>query len=342
MEASCSICFDDLLVSKSRLEPSAPFPDDCGTNGDSRAVCTTPCGHVFHHSCVAEWIDEHRHCPQCRQRVLSSNRLVTLYFSKEKRSSFHTLPDKDATNDNPSKDESEVIIDVMQCQLDDLENECQKLRKALSYSEEQLETSVNELSAIEAQRDGDFDVAVVNRELESVKAEQEDLQRTAAELREEVDVLNDTLTIKDAEIRQKEAAYEYLLGRNVLLMEETETKSRLVSSLQVKKTCCNLRKTSLNLSVAVTTPRVFEWILRTKGRSSQRVFPCRSTAQTNGLLLELDQMFEKHHYHRDRSRDIYRHFGRVPLEIDLCFDEINFSTTFIFKICVLVAINRGV
>jgi len=213
-------------------------------------VCATPCGHVFHFDCVSDWVDEHRHCPQCRQRVLSSSRLVTLYFAHEKKSSSagtlrNALPTRHDVWDNTlnhensggggvGSDDTAVIMDVMQCQLDDLDSECQKLRKALARSEEQLRATAEELRVIEAQQDGALDIKAISRELDMVRAEQDDLQRTSQHLREEIAILNENIGKKDLEIRQKDAAYEYLLGRNAILLEQTETNERLVSSLRHK------------------------------------------------------------------------------------------------------------
>jgi len=230
---TCSICFDDLLAPKAKVEqrPSAPPAEEGDSNDPSKdefSVCSTPCGHVFHQGCVGAWVDQHRHCPQCRQRVISSSRLVTLYFAQEK---------KPLGIRQQSGNDNDVILDVMQCQLDDLETECQRLRKALAHSEDQLQTTVSELSVLEAaaqEGGGGGMAAAINRELESVRGEQEDLQRTAVHMREEIQVLTDNVRDKEAEIRQKDAAYEYLLGRNAALIEQSESNSRLVSSLRAQ------------------------------------------------------------------------------------------------------------
>jgi len=47
-------------------------------------------------------------------------------------------------------EESKIIMDVMQCQMEDLEGECQKLRKRLLTVEDQLQTKVEEVSALES------------------------------------------------------------------------------------------------------------------------------------------------------------------------------------------------
>ena len=181
-------------------------------SNNSMSVSATPCGHVFHTTCVAKWIDQHRHCPTCRQPVLTSSQLVKLFLAEDKVSSsamvlygnncgaaalrsgyerhpswigmqnssgFAGLSHKpylpmlqrphsivgSATSSvgvsggghwssqrggDVNVEESKIIMDVMQCQMEDLEGECQKLRKRLLTVEDQLQTKVEEVSAMES------------------------------------------------------------------------------------------------------------------------------------------------------------------------------------------------
>ena len=181
------------------------------SSGASMSVSATPCGHVFHTTCVAKWIDQHRHCPTCRQPVLTSSRLVKLFLAEDKVSSsamvlygsncgatamrqgyerhpswiglqnngnFAGLSNKthlpmlqrphsivgsatsplgasggghwSSQRGDVNVEETRIIMDVMQCQMEDLEGECQKLRKRLVTVEDQLQTKVEEVSALEA------------------------------------------------------------------------------------------------------------------------------------------------------------------------------------------------
>jgi len=165
------------------------------------SVSATPCGHVFHTNCVSKWIDKHRHCPQCRQPVLTSSKLVKLFFAEEKspssamvlygtkydatgkRSPYERQPSWigfqgsspadgsackfpilqrphsmvggglshwSSQQADVNGDETRIIMDVMQCQMEDLEGECQRLRKRLVTVEDQLQSKVEELSALDA------------------------------------------------------------------------------------------------------------------------------------------------------------------------------------------------
>ena len=43
-------------------------------------VFYTPCGHIFHFTCVTQWLERSKTCPQCRERTTSS-KIHRLYFN---------------------------------------------------------------------------------------------------------------------------------------------------------------------------------------------------------------------------------------------------------------------
>ncbi|XP_050525112.1 E3 ubiquitin-protein ligase TRAIP-like isoform X2 [Daktulosphaira vitifoliae] len=61
MLASCSIC------------------GDVFTGIHPESVHSTPCGHVFHHECLMQWLQRSQTCPHCRSRVLEKQ-VIKLYF----------------------------------------------------------------------------------------------------------------------------------------------------------------------------------------------------------------------------------------------------------------------
>ncbi|XP_050425407.1 E3 ubiquitin-protein ligase TRAIP-like [Adelges cooleyi] len=61
MLASCSIC------------------GDVFTGIHPETVHSTPCGHIFHHQCLMQWLQRAQTCPHCRSRV-SEKQVIKLYF----------------------------------------------------------------------------------------------------------------------------------------------------------------------------------------------------------------------------------------------------------------------
>lgn len=50
-------------------------------------VYSTPCGHIFHFNCVAQWLKRSKTCPQCREKVTDS-KIHRLYFNFSNNESF--------------------------------------------------------------------------------------------------------------------------------------------------------------------------------------------------------------------------------------------------------------
>ena len=92
MQAECSICME-------HFESSA-------------AISASRCGHVFHEACIARWLGESRHCPQCRT-VVNKVCLTRLFFTDSSVTSRAT-----AVNHQRS-------IDKLQARIDKLTDDCQ-------------------------------------------------------------------------------------------------------------------------------------------------------------------------------------------------------------------------
>lgn len=53
---------------------------DLFTGCDDETVFATPCGHLFHHHCLIEWLERSKTCPQCRRKT-SEKTIIRVYFS---------------------------------------------------------------------------------------------------------------------------------------------------------------------------------------------------------------------------------------------------------------------
>ncbi|EAA11334.4 AGAP006611-PA [Anopheles gambiae str. PEST] len=155
MHLACPIC-SDLFV------PSAE-------------VDITPCGHMFHHLCLLQWLERSKTCPQCRNRCTEA-RLVKVYFN--------VTTSLDTTEDNAALleklDNLTLKVREQQKQLKTFEDkvtehkgEQKKMRKTLLGLEEELRTKNTALFALKHETDmlrGDRKMlGKVQEELESVK-----------------------------------------------------------------------------------------------------------------------------------------------------------------------------
>lgn len=57
-EPSCAICLEDIIAAPSR---------------DRQKEKRLLCGHLFHETCIGEWLERSDTCPLCRARVTAPN-----------------------------------------------------------------------------------------------------------------------------------------------------------------------------------------------------------------------------------------------------------------------------
>ena len=62
MSISCSICQERI-------------------NFRDEEISVVHCGHMYHHSCLHQWLDTRMTCPDCRSQVLRENVVMKLYPS---------------------------------------------------------------------------------------------------------------------------------------------------------------------------------------------------------------------------------------------------------------------
>uniref|UniRef100_A0A182PMV1 RING-type domain-containing protein n=1 Tax=Anopheles epiroticus TaxID=199890 RepID=A0A182PMV1_9DIPT len=158
MNLACPIC-SDLFV------PSAE-------------VDITPCGHMFHHVCLLQWLERSKTCPQCRNRCTEA-RLVKVYFN--------VTSNLDTTEDNASLleklDNLTLKVREQQKQLKTFEDkavehkgEQKKMRKTLLGLEDELRTKNTAMFALK------HEVDMLRGDRKTVTKLQEELDRVKTQL----------------------------------------------------------------------------------------------------------------------------------------------------------------
>ena len=54
-------------------------------------VSVVPCGHMFHSSCLGQWIAQSLTCPQCRSRITLKSTIHKLFFNQSDTQSEYNL-----------------------------------------------------------------------------------------------------------------------------------------------------------------------------------------------------------------------------------------------------------
>uniref|UniRef100_A0AAG5DAJ0 RING-type domain-containing protein n=2 Tax=Anopheles atroparvus TaxID=41427 RepID=A0AAG5DAJ0_ANOAO len=158
-------------------------------------VHITPCGHMFHHTCLLQWLERSKTCPQCRNRC-AETRLVKVYFN--------IAANLDNTEDSASllqklddltykiREQEKSLKDFEQKVLDH-KGEQKKMRRILLGLEEQLQSKESAILGFKHENDmlkGDRkikqkleeELAVLRPQLESYAMIKQALKSTVQEV----------------------------------------------------------------------------------------------------------------------------------------------------------------
>ncbi|CRK96435.1 CLUMA_CG009851, isoform A [Clunio marinus] len=115
MNINCVIC-SDLFVS-------------------SDNIFTTPCGHIFHYTCLIQWLERSKSCPQCRNKCNERN-IFRIYFNNAVNlDSTQTSPE----NLLQSIDELTLKIREKDHLLKKIEDQSSKLENVLKTKDKRIE-----------------------------------------------------------------------------------------------------------------------------------------------------------------------------------------------------------
>ena len=107
----------------------------------SDEVYVTSCGHMFHHSCLIQWLERSKSCPLCRYKCTTSN-IIRVYFNlanlDESRNVVDSLQ-KQLANANLAIKVKERECHKVETQMVDLKDTQKKCLKTIAELEEKLQ-----------------------------------------------------------------------------------------------------------------------------------------------------------------------------------------------------------
>ncbi|XP_050074676.1 E3 ubiquitin-protein ligase TRAIP-like [Anopheles maculipalpis] len=121
----------------------------------SAEVNITPCGHMFHHLCLLQWLERSKTCPQCRERCIAT-RLIKVYFN--------VTANLDTTEDSASLlekldnltlkiREQEKLLKGCEANAAQHKTEQKKMRKTLLGLEEEIRSKNTAMFAMKHELD---------------------------------------------------------------------------------------------------------------------------------------------------------------------------------------------
>lgn len=135
MNVNCVIC-SDLFVS-------------------ADSIFSTPCGHIFHHACLLQWIEKSKTCPQCRRKTTERS-LIRVYFnhvsSEDPSENSTTLMDK-LDKMILTLHQKDAQIKKAENEKLSLESEIEKLKKKIDKTSAELTTSSKMVAIMKHEND---------------------------------------------------------------------------------------------------------------------------------------------------------------------------------------------
>lgn len=154
MNLTCAICSDLLMPS-----------DD---------IHMTPCGHAFHYTCLLQWLQRSKTCPQCRNKCHEKS-LIKAYFNV-------------AVNDDSTAEDSATLLH----KLDNLTLAVREKDKKIKEYEEKAETQKDDRKKMkkiikgleELVQKKDFTLMAYTQELDMLRLDRAHMLKLQAELKE--------------------------------------------------------------------------------------------------------------------------------------------------------------
>ncbi|XP_017470635.1 PREDICTED: E3 ubiquitin-protein ligase TRAIP-like [Rhagoletis zephyria] len=198
-------------------------------------VRATNCGHMFHHTCLKQWMERSKSCPQCRNKCTDRN-VFRIYFN---------LANLDvSTIDVGSLQEQ---IDNTNLQLKMKEQELNKAERQIKELKDRQIMAAKTIQAMEARiQKNDFAILTYSEQLKILKTE----AKMADDYRKEVERLKQQ--IKTIESVQSILAATNVEAEKMLKIEKDPLRlSTWVAALKRELRTCETKKTDLRRAMKV-------------------------------------------------------------------------------------------
>ncbi|XP_034933731.1 E3 ubiquitin-protein ligase TRAIP-like [Chelonus insularis] len=169
----------------------------CAIFQSSDELCSPLCGHVFHFSCLFQWLERSKTCPQCRQKT-NCSQVHRLYIQTGK----NLTQSEDSAVLQERLDNLEFKMKLKETDLNHYKNESQKLkkqavelRKEVHKLESEINLRKNHIAALQEQNKYLKDISVENETLKN------DNSRLKKQLKDIEDVKN-ILTASNDEVNE--------------------------------------------------------------------------------------------------------------------------------------------
>ncbi|XP_063540483.1 E3 ubiquitin-protein ligase TRAIP-like [Cydia strobilella] len=198
----------------------------------AESLYVTKCGHLFHHQCLAQWIERSKSCPQCRNKVTD-------------RCMFRMYPT--VSNENSGEDAATLQsrLDDAMLQLRTQNTEQRELKDKLAAATQEANKKEELLKAAEKRLvSRDSAVSALREQLEYVKIQNKETQRLKEDneaLKKNIQTLNGLQKVLNATAAEVEETLQGYSDLRTLATFAAALKRALCESESKKRSCRELQ-----------------------------------------------------------------------------------------------------
>ena len=207
MSVCCSICTETL-------------------NLCDEEISVLKCGHLFHKTCIQQWLDTRMTCPECRCKVAKKSIVQKIYPSVNEDANFVYKGSSDETktilqifNENNTMFQNLFIKRIVF--LEEKNKDCSTLNSKLEESLKTIDVTMRALQKESDAKDGRIEELLI--ENENFRADMKTLKQSLNTISKESKILKEQNASNQSAVKDLQAEKEKIVGENKRL--ETDIKS---------------------------------------------------------------------------------------------------------------------